>query len=523
MINESFNSEVIPVHLIFDYPVHWSKFKVLRDFLQNFYDAVGHHEWHKRFFWKLENECLELKAKDIGFSYDWLLHIGASTKREKTGKYAGYFGEGFKIAALCALRDYNWNIELASRDWRLLVTSDRILVDGRNLTSLAYRIWHNEPKTDDTILWISKFQKKDYSIIECACMSFYFENNPLFGEAIWNGPEGAIFSRSKHPKPPGFPETYDADGSGIVFAGYQALGSMDLPLVVCSHRIRWDDRERNNFFRMDVVRVVKNIVQQLPPEAASRVLLYFRRWWYHYPQRRHDFGSWHEVVKTLIHQVSQSPEQSARWRERFPNLLCATPIKKNDIVALNRRRQALDWLHREQRNYRLVQDGFALLGYTSLETACEVAEGFSVARAPKEHEQRLIKLLETFVECLFQGYFGGGPLPPCHVLTHDKAVWMGMAVSHPCEEAEENIRGWPIRYTISSVALMPGLFRANRGAEAMSTYLHELAHCFGGDQSIAFSQALTGLLEVMLDHPEDLMVFRKRWEAACLMEASYTR
>ena len=41
-------SEVIRLNLIFDYPVRWSRFKVLRDLLQNFYDAVGHREWQQR-------------------------------------------------------------------------------------------------------------------------------------------------------------------------------------------------------------------------------------------------------------------------------------------------------------------------------------------------------------------------------------------------------------------------------------------------------------------------------------------
>jgi hypothetical protein len=97
-VNKSF--ELISINLIYDYPVHWSQFKTLRDFIQNFYDAVHWSEWDKRFSYTLTNGILTLKAQDVGFSYDWLLHIGASTKREEIGTYAGHFGEGFKIAAL---------------------------------------------------------------------------------------------------------------------------------------------------------------------------------------------------------------------------------------------------------------------------------------------------------------------------------------------------------------------------------------------------------------------------------------
>lgn len=33
--------EILSLNLILDYPVRWSKYKVLRDFIQNFYDALN--------------------------------------------------------------------------------------------------------------------------------------------------------------------------------------------------------------------------------------------------------------------------------------------------------------------------------------------------------------------------------------------------------------------------------------------------------------------------------------------------
>jgi hypothetical protein len=93
--------------------VKWDAFKVLRDFLQNFYDAVGEEKWSEQFSHRVKEGTLLFHARDVGFSYDWLVPIGASTKREERGKYAGFFGEGFKIASLCALRDHGWNTSLA--------------------------------------------------------------------------------------------------------------------------------------------------------------------------------------------------------------------------------------------------------------------------------------------------------------------------------------------------------------------------------------------------------------------------
>ncbi len=512
------DSEVIRLNLIFDYPVRWSRFKVLRDLLQNFYDAVGHRQWRERFVWEWADERLTFKVAGVGFSYDWLLHLGASTKREHPDEYAGYFGEGFKIAALCALRDHDWRIELASRDWRLQATTAGIVVDGYALTSLAYRVWRGEPVRDETILWIHPFREGDREILECVLPSFYYEENPLFGEKLWSSSKAAVFLRSGQPKPAGYPATGECRGPGIVFAGYQALGSLEPPLVICAHQVRWNDRERNTFFKMDVVRVVRETVAELPAAAAMRVLPHFQRWWYQYPRKRYDFDSWHGVVRVLAQRIGDSPEQAALWRERYPHLLVAEPVKSTDLPAYNRRRQALDWLHQDGRRYRLVQDGFARLGYPSLEEACEAADGFSVARPPTAWERPLIALLEQTATQVFPDLLGEKPLPPCLIIKHDRAVWMGMAVCIPRNNQARNIAGWVMRHELAYVALKPGLLRIGRGSEALSTYLHELAHSFGGDRSAAFGHALTWLLETALNHAVELTQFQQAWDRYCAVE-----
>ena len=174
------DSKIIPLNLILDYPVNWSRYKVLRDLVQNFYDAVGCQEWHKRFSYSLESNLLCLKVKDVGFSYDWLIPIGASTKRKEAGKYAGFFGEGFKIASLCAIRDYDWNIKMASRNWELQVIVKDIVIDGIKTASLAYSLSECSQAHKDTVLTLSPFSERH--ILESVLLSFFYPKNPLFGK-----------------------------------------------------------------------------------------------------------------------------------------------------------------------------------------------------------------------------------------------------------------------------------------------------------------------------------------------------
>ena len=111
------------------YPINWSIYSVMNNFVQNFYDALKHENFMEHFEYKFEENTIILKS-DVGFSKEWLFFMGASSKREKERKYAGKFGEGFKVASLVAYRDFGLGIQMESRDWRLSVTEAEDEIDG---------------------------------------------------------------------------------------------------------------------------------------------------------------------------------------------------------------------------------------------------------------------------------------------------------------------------------------------------------------------------------------------------------
>ncbi|HET6382093.1 MAG TPA: hypothetical protein VFJ58_01775 [Armatimonadota bacterium] len=513
VLRRSGESQPIPLNLILDYPVFWSKYKVLRDFVQNFYDAVGHQTWASQFHWEICGDALRLFAADVGFSYDWLIHIGASTKRDSEGQYAGYFGEGFKIASLCAIRDYHWRVELASRDWELEVTTSRVSLDGRSSATLSYLVWKRAIPRSDTVLSLSPISPGDRGLLEAVLMSFYFEDNSLFGEKIWSSDEAAIFRRSNRRKPNGYPVTWDDHGDGIVFAGYQALGSFGFPLVICLHTHRTQDRERNTLYRMDVIKLVRRVVELVPPGTASRLLEMLSTLWYRYPRKRYDFDSWYDIIKTLVSRVARCPEQTRLFNKKYPNLLVASQVRRRDIVSRNKRCQALAWKRQAPARFRLVQDSFQKLGYPTLEEVCEKNNGFPVLRELQGREVELAGLLMEAANELFPGFFGSACLPPCRIIQSKTSVWKGMAECVPVDRPRDNPQGAQIRYRLPYVALKAYLFAPGMWSESFSTYLHELSHVFGGDHSANFSHALTNLLDVVLRGVQVLVGYEKRWDA----------
>lgn len=501
--------DLISLNLIYDYPVRWTKFKVLRDFVQNFYDAVKWHEWKERFSYTLSDEMLQLKARDVGFSYDWLLHIGASTKREDAGSYAGYFGEGFKIASLCAVRDHNWNVEILSRDWKLSVVTTDLIVDGRNLKSLAYKVRQNRKKRTDTVLRIFPF--RDTGLLHSVLLSFYYPANPLLGKNIWESSDSSVFFRSKKQKPFGYPNTYNDRGPGIIFASYQALGSFQYPLVFCLHDYRYNDRERSSFYRMDVIEIIQRVSSRLSPDASAVVLYALKRRWYDRPRKKYDFESWHGIIRTLIKNIASSAEQTVAWRKANPNLLVARQVKRNDISKYNRRRQALDWLKNSGKFFRLVQGAFVELGYPILEDVCEKNGGFSITCEPDVSEKKRIVILEQLVQTLISDLFTKIEMPPCKIIKNERAAWRGMTTCIPLKDSLHHFYGIPVRYLLPYIALKKSLLHSDAFGEALSTYFHELAHMFGGHRSASFSYSLSKLMEITLSNTGLIAEWQKKW------------
>jgi hypothetical protein len=505
-------SELISLNLIYDYPVQWNKYKVLRDLIQNFYDAVPKQEWKHRFTYDIQERILSLKAIKVGFSYEWLIPIGASTKRDGTDNYAGYFGEGFKIASLCASRDHGWAIEVASRGWQLKVTTTEVQIDDHSLKSLAYQLWHSQPEASDTVLYLYPFD--DHELLDSVLLSFYYPSNPLLGEEIWESSEVAVYFRSPKPKPYYYPSTYSLGGQGIIFAGYQALGSFPYPLVFCLHRFRLSDRERNSFYEMDVIKLIHQAVSKLPSKPSAIVLRALMARWYDRPRKKYDFTSWHGIIKTLANNVSSSTEEAQRWRQEYPNLLVAKQVKRSNIPEYNRRRQALDWMRSSGQSYRLVQNGFLSLEYPTLEEACAEADGFSVTREPNKNECQYIQHLEGIITLLLPELLSQIELPPCKIIKKGRGAWQGMASCIPVKASQQlRFRGLIIRYRLAHVALKGELLDASCFGIALSTYLHELAHMFGSDGSASFSHALSVVLDITLSNSDLISQEKRRWES----------
>lgn len=220
--------EVIPLNLMFTYPVKWNTYKILRDFVQNFYDARESEIWLDQFHYTYEGKVLTMESTGPGFSYEWLLHIGAGTKQNRKDA-AGFFGEGFKVASLCALRDKNWDVTMSSRDWRIHVIRQDCRIDGVPCEQLSYELFKTE-ESERSVLRLKGVSEKQYNLFRDVLLGFYYPQNPLFGKLLYKDERTAVYRRSGLPVPDCLPITGKCGDRGSYSDGIRWWARYPSPL-----------------------------------------------------------------------------------------------------------------------------------------------------------------------------------------------------------------------------------------------------------------------------------------------------
>lgn len=502
-------NERIPLNIVMTYPVHWETYKVFRDYIQNFFDSVGMSDWKSRFHHSYDGEKLSMWVEHIVFSYEWLMHIGASTKRDTNHINAGYFGEGFKIASLCALRDFKWNVCMSSGDWSLEVVKQQQKIDGENVDMLAYDVM-SRSAVDESRLELYHVTPNEYKVFLTALNSFCYDGNPLLGDKIWESSEDAVYLCNTDKYDTELPYTYEYGRKGAVFCAYQLLGSNPFGLCICNHNYKQKDRERSTLYKFEIVQVFGDVCTRISPDGAMRVLEKMRRYWNSVPKGKIDIGSWAPVIRTLLVRISHSESIAEKFRKKYPYLVYLAPVRS--IREKNRRSAAYAWLKQQENPYITVQVSFEILGYPSLEEECEKNGGFVQDSNPNAMEEKCIDIIEEAVVAIYGKFFNIVDLPERKVISNFAASYHGMASLQKNKSQIKNEYGLKIKNTVQQIYLKRIVFRRDGFYDALSTYIHEYCHAFGGDASQSFSLALTMAIEILMENHGVLQTYKEKWE-----------
>lgn len=163
--------------------VNWSEVWIARDIMQNFFDANRD---------RLDDIHITVEAQDVtisaptGYNLQRLFYLGSEKGTEDIGQY----GEGFKVAATCLLRDHNVAPVAISGNQALCLRIAEEPVSGTQLFPLVYDFFELENPFEGTQLVLAGCSSKLVKALQSGLNHFFYPANALLGERLWASPTG---------------------------------------------------------------------------------------------------------------------------------------------------------------------------------------------------------------------------------------------------------------------------------------------------------------------------------------------
>jgi len=159
--------------------VDWDELLIARDIMQNFFDANREHVAEIRV--ETSGRSTVIVRGPQPFDLHRLFYLGS----EKTGDDIGQYGEGFKVAAVCLIRDHNVEpIALSGNQVMYIRTADSKVGDT-DLLPLAYDLFENSKSVDGASVILRGCSPKLRKAMRAGLSHFLYEENPLLGDKLW--------------------------------------------------------------------------------------------------------------------------------------------------------------------------------------------------------------------------------------------------------------------------------------------------------------------------------------------------
>jgi hypothetical protein len=253
--------------------------------MQNFFDANRD---------RLAEVLVSSDGKDVritapaAFNLERLFYLGS----EKGEDDIGHYGEGFKVAATCLLRDHAVNVLVASGKDVLRLRIAGTTVRDTDLFPVEYDFYESDQEVAGTVLLLRNCAPKLAKALTQGMSHFFHANNPLLGAKLWED----------HQKQ--FSLYESTDNQGRVFYRKLKRGVIsDIPLVLViekkyaaiENKIS-KDRDRNAFgdtiMRLFYSQFARFGVKSLPKPAQMIVARANHCWAQGHPHGKRTSFAW---------------------------------------------------------------------------------------------------------------------------------------------------------------------------------------------------------------------------------------
>ena len=455
--------------------VDWDESYIARDLMQNFFDA------NRNELDAVQVEALKSTVfvrAPASFNLERLFYLGSEKGAEDIGQY----GEGFKVAAACLLRDPGVTPIAISGTEAVALRVSTEPVPGTALRPVIYDFFRIDKAVDGTVLILLGCSTKLCVAMKTGLSHFFHEQNPLVGALRWRSYDGkfAIYA--------------SANKRGHVF--YRNLKRAeidDIPLILVldkeyaaiEKKIK-HDRDRNAFGD-EIRRIFYNQFSRgglKDVEKAQRVVVEAAKpgW-----LRGHPLLA--ELADTAFGYHNPSWSRTAA-KEVFGDAYFARCSSTTASEQMDFDRLEQIWRDEGRKALPQYFSRFGVLNAKDClaelrKKAIDEAKSRSVRTATHAEQKSLDVLAGVMQE-----------LAP--EITN---VFKKRRVTYTVAETDavlgELIKGRSYRDV--EVYFASKIFEADF-AEALAVYLHEHSHIFGRDGERSFGDALTELIESLVRH-----------------------
>ena len=450
-------NRTIRLNILRTYAVHWDAQTLVRDVVQNFFDA-------SRDFAGVSIDIDRTQGivridGPVPFALDYVKYIGGTTKSK--GGFAGQFGEGFKVSALVALRDFGLRVLAGAGRWRIEPAFEKVRVGEE----LVYR--HSQGvELPGSFLEFQRCSTELMDLFAEGRRFFRWEGNPSFGECLFSDGDVHVYRTTRK--------------DGEVYYGKQLRGELwEMPFAFCLDltlkRIR-RDRDRRALATNQVRIVMVELGSHLPLGVGMTIVNELEHLW----SNRRSPLMW--LIVGLAGRHAQTYAEA--WPTHFPDSWVAGETQKRWEHAN---------AHARRLGYKVADSTLASVGMRRarevwIQTVQLVAESELTAL------QRARRALLLDVAEILRP----GPHPPLHL-----ARMSGAQGEHGAGRI------------LLGLSLLDGSLAA-----ALGTYVHEICHEAGRDGDARFSDALTAALEKAVEAHDAIALYQQAWTALAKVDAT---
>jgi hypothetical protein len=467
--------------------VDWNETYIARDLMQNFFDANQEQLPQVQVIVEGTKVTISAPAK---FELARLFYLGS----EKGDGDIGQYGEGFKAAAVCLLRDHGIEPIAVSGDQIVYLRVDSEKIAGTELQPVVYYLLRSSENHDGARLILRGCSKNLIRALQDGLSHFFYEQNPLLGIKLWSSwdHDFAVYAAKTN--------------VGHVFYHRLKRGEIpDIPVILVINKgygriekkIK-SDRDRNAFGG-ELMEVFYQIFARSgvkSDQAGQQAIVSVAR------------NCWvrgHPLLKEIAEAGRYHNEWPlAKTKAVFGDQFYARSSTQDQAQALQYENWERAWREKGRQALPAYFSRFGVINaYAYGEELKRKAHEEAKARhnrLPTYAEQRSIKTLTDALRDF---------APVIMKIFAKRTTSYSVAETEIILGELREKRNYQSREVFLSSAVFVADF-----AEALAIFLHEHSHIFGYDGSRGFTDALTELMETLVRERKNLDAYEVKWNEA---------